>query len=113
MLQKKQLQTNLAKAKYLILTSFFLQVQKNHHNGIKITDKLSTLPFSNAVFTMHSANEDEGEHELESCIRSHTSCGVMLSKIPSEETTKNLSLPSRVCQPVIHNISVFLNGLQS
>ena len=61
---------------------------------------MSTLPFSNAVFTMHSANKDEGEHELESCIRSHASCGVMLSKIPSEETTKNLSLASRVCQPI-------------
>ena len=28
MLKKKQLQTNLAKAKYVILTSFFLQVDR-------------------------------------------------------------------------------------
>ena len=58
---------------------------------------------------MHSANEDEGEHELESCIRSHTSCGVMLSKIPSEETTKNLSLASRVCQPVTSGSAITPN----
>ena len=63
-------------------------------------DKLSLLPLTNAVFSMHSANEDEDEHELESCIRSHTSCGVKLSKIPSDESTKNLSLASRGCQPV-------------
>ena len=58
------------------------------------------LPFSNAVFTMQSPNEDEGKHEFESYIRSHTSCGVKLSKIPSDETTRNLSLASRGCQPV-------------
>ena len=58
---------------------------------------------------MHSGNEDEGEHELESCIRLHTSCGVMLSKIPSEETTKNLSLASSVCQPVTSGSAITPN----
>jgi hypothetical protein len=58
---------NFAKPNYLIITSFFAtSSHKNHHSGTTITDKLSLLPFSNALFTMHSAKEDEAKQEPES-----------------------------------------------
>lgn len=64
------------------------------------------LPFSNAFSTMHSANEDEAKQEPESCIRSHSSPGVKLSKVPSDDTTKYLLLTFRGCQPVTSGTAV-------
>lgn len=68
-------------------------------SGITTADKLSLLPFLNALLTMRSANEEEDEHEHElldisftwtfaSHKRSQTFCGFKLSKMPSDATTK-------------------------
>lgn len=93
--------SNFEKSAEIIGTASYLDDLAGY-NGIKITDKLSKLPLVNAVLTMCSASEDEGDVQqlsdsvpVESLVQdagkmSQTSSGVIapFSNIPSDATTK-------------------------
>jgi len=78
-----------------IVSTGSLEKSASGFSGTTMADKLSVLPFLNAVFTMQSANEYEGKHGnvllgvlLPSPKRSQTFCGVKPSNTPSDAITK-------------------------
>ena len=82
------------KAKKKILKCFYHHLNCSLGNyfdisGTTMTDKLSVLPFSKAISTMQSANDDEDERpDFWWPIKSQMSSGVKLSNIPSDATTR-------------------------
>lgn len=84
-----------------------------HYIGIRgttATDKLSVLPLSKAIRTMRSATEDDEEGERPQLGRpvqkSQTSFGIKLSNMPSDATTKHLSLAVSALQPVNSGVDI-------
>lgn len=60
---------------------------------------------------MQSANEDDNKHSDETfdaslCKRSHTFCGVKVSNIPSDDTTKYMSSLVKGLQPVTSGTAI-------